>query len=99
MNNFKKDLEKVIILCENELFKRKNNILGESTQEQLEDFIIPELNNLLTMTDKKGFPPKEERFLVSFANAFTVWGWNIQNPTKLFIMLTELNEKYKTLGE
>jgi len=51
------------------------------------------------MTDKKGFPPKEERFLVSFANAFTVWGWNIQNPTKLFIMLTELNEKYKTLGE
>lgn len=99
MNNFKKDLEKAIKLCEDELFKRKNNIVGESTQQQLEKFILPELNSLLNITTTQILPPKEERFLVSFANAFTVWGWNIQNPTKLFILLTELNEKYKTLGE
>lgn len=42
-------------------------------------------------------PVKEQRYLYSFANAFKVWGWNIQKPTEIFILLTELNNEYKNI--
>ena len=97
MDKFKNKLIKAITLCNIELANRKNNIPGECTKEQLEGIIIPELNKILDIISNSKLPPKEQRFLNSFANAFTVWGWNMQNPTKLFILLSELNNEYKYL--
>lgn len=56
-----------------------------------------ELNRLLVMIDNRQLPPKEERYLNSFAHAFTVWGWNMQKPTKIFVLLTELNNEFKKI--
>lgn len=70
-------------------------MLGESTEEQLKDIILPELTQLLTMLNSNQLPEKGHRYLNSFANAFTVWGWNMQEPTEIFVLLTELNNEYK----
>jgi hypothetical protein len=97
MNDFRKDVLKCKEMCLEELEKREHDIEGESTTEQLKTVILSELDKLLIALDKNDFPPKEERFLNSFANAFAVWGWNMQNPTELFLMLNKLNDEYKEL--
>lgn len=53
--------------------KRKKGILGESTQDQLETVILSELEQLLKIVDDNTLPIKDQRYLISFANAFTVW--------------------------
>ena len=98
MNEFRNKLIKAIDICNAEIANRKNNISGESTEEQLEKVILPELNYLLTIIeDNQELSPVQERFLCSFANAFTIWGWDMQHPTELFVLLTELNNEYKQL--
>lgn len=97
MDTFKNEVLKAINLCNKELLDRKSGIEGESTVEQLEKIIIPELEHILEIINKQQIPPKEQRYLNSFANAFTVWGWNMQKPTKLFVLLTEIHNMYKRL--
>lgn len=97
MEKFKEKLLKTINICNAELINRKNGVLGESTEEQLVKCILPELTQLLEMVYNNQIPMKEQRYLNSFANAFTVWVWNIQEPTELFVLLTELNNEYKML--
>ncbi len=97
MDKFKEKLVKTIKLCNAELADRKRGILGESTEEQLENIIIPELEYLLQKINNSQLPKREQRFLNSFANAFTVWGWNMQEPSEIFLLLTELNTEYKKL--
>lgn len=95
MDKFKEKILRAIELCNEELVNRKNGVLGESTEEQLKDIILPELTQLLTMLNSNQLPEKRHRYLNSFANAFTVWGWNMQEPTEIFVLLTELNNEYK----
>ncbi len=45
MEKFKEKLLKTINICNAELINRKNGVLGESTEEQLEKCLLPELNN------------------------------------------------------
>lgn len=95
MDEFIKKILKTIEICNDELANRKKGVLGESTEEQLEKCILPELNQLLERICNNQFPAEEQRYLNSFANAFTVWGWDMQEPTELFVLLTELNNEYK----
>lgn len=97
MDKFREKLLKTIHICKDELQNRRNGTLGESTENQLEDIILPELYQLLENVNNQQFPAKQDRYLNSFANAFTVWGWNMQKPTELFVLLTELNNDYKKL--
>lgn len=97
MDKFKEKVLRTIELCSNELQHRKEGILGESTEEQLEKTILPELKQLLELTENNQLPSKQQRYLNSFANAFTVWGWNMQTPTEIFVLLTELNNEYKKI--
>lgn len=97
IDNFKDNLLNAISICNIELANRKNGINGESTVEQLEEIIIPELNQILCMINSNQLPAKEERYLNSFANAFKVWGWNMQTPSDIFILLVQLNNAYKNL--
>jgi hypothetical protein len=97
ISDFQDAIKTCIKLCELEIVNRKNGINGESTIDQLETFILPELNKLLQNMSCGELPQKKDRFLLSFAYAFKVWGWDMQNPTDLFISLTELNNNYKML--
>ena len=63
----------------------------------MEEIIIPELNQILCMINNNQLPPKEDRYLNLFANAFKVWGWNMQTPTEIFVLLVKLNNAYKNL--
>lgn len=94
-DTFKEKIWKAIKLCNEELANREKGVLGESTEEQLKNVILPELVQLLTMLNSDQLPEKEQRYLNSFANAFKVWGWNMQEPTEIFVLLTELNNEYK----
>lgn len=93
---FKKNLEKALDISKDELRRRKNDMPGESTIEQLEETIIPEMEKLLKM-DYDNLPPAKDRYLVSFAYAFRVWEWSMVNTTRLFDLLAELNREYKEL--
>lgn len=97
MEKFREQLLKILELCNDELMKRKKGILGESTQEQLETVILPELEQLLKIVDGNTLPQKDQRYLISFASAFTIWGWDMQNPTDIFLLITKLNNDYKHL--
>lgn len=97
MDRFQEKIEKTIEICKIELQRRKEGIFGESTEKQLEGTILPELYNLLTFVKNEEVLDKQDRYLNSFANAFTVWGWNMQTPTELFVLLAELNNDYKNL--
>ena len=94
-NIYKKDILYCLCLCEKEIEERKKGIQGESNLTQLEQIIIPELKQLMKIIDEGKLPPQTERYLLSFANAFTVWGWDMKNPTDLFLQLTKLNNNYK----
>lgn len=94
---FIEDTKRCLELSENELSNRKSGIAGESTVEQLENLIIPELNNLIVKINSGSIPPKSNRYLVSFAYAFKEWGWNMQNPTELYISLCRLNTSFENL--
>ena len=94
---FKKNLEKALDISKDELRRRKNDMPGESTIEQLEETIIPEMEKLLKM-DYDNLPPAKDRYLVSFAYAFRVWEWSMVNTTRLFDLLAELNREYKELS-
>lgn len=99
VNSFQVNIVNCIKLCKEELTKRKNGISGESTIEQLENVILPELEELLQKTKASNLPSKADRYLNSFANAFTVWGWDMEKPTEIFIKLTEINNNYRNLVE
>ena len=97
INHFQEDIEYCIKQCKFEINNRKKGIKGESSLIQLEQFILPELNQLIEKIETNNLPPKSERYLISFANAFTVWGWNMKKPTELFLQLTKLNNDYQAL--
>ncbi|MBB6214119.1 hypothetical protein HNQ80_000188 [Anaerosolibacter carboniphilus] len=99
INSFQVDIINCINLCKAEIVKRKKDISGESTMEQLENVILPELEALLQKAKVGNLPPKADRYLNSFANAFRVWGWDMETPTELFVKLTELNNNYRDLEE
>ena len=69
---------------------------GESTVEQLEEVIIPELEKLLKM-DYNNLPPVEDRYLISLAYALKVWEWSMKNASTLYLLIVELHEDYKKL--
>jgi len=95
MEIFKQSIKKAIELCNIEIKKRNQGVDGESSIKQLTQIILPELKHLEDLLEKNQLPDKEERFLNSFANAFMVWGWNMQKPTELFVILNQLNNQYK----
>ena len=97
MENFRQNIQNTIELCNIEIENRNIGIEGESSIEQLEGIILPELKTVVEQLKKNQLPARETRFLNSFANAFTVWGWDMQEPTELFLALNQLNNQYKEL--
>lgn len=91
------DVTKALKLCETELTGRRNGIPGESTVEQLEEVVIPELKKILSQIADSQFPEKEQRTLRFLSDARVYWGWNTRNPTELFALLIELDEEYNQL--
>ena len=91
------DLMNALKVFEAELANRKNGISGESTEEQLEEVIIPELKRVLAKVNNSEIPEKEQRYLQSLIDARTLWGWNMENPTEICKLLTNLNDQYNQL--
>lgn len=84
-------------LCNDKLLYLKNGGIDECTIEQLTETIIPELEYILNNIDKCNLPPQNTRYLISFACAFKDWGWNMKNPSNLYIQLANINDEYKKL--
>ncbi len=89
-------VEKLKALCIKELYERKAGNSGESSINQLEQ-IIKESDEILLKISMGDIPPKSNRFFNSFAHAFKVWGWNMKNPTELYILLCQINSAYENL--
>ena len=97
VEQFKQDILECIEFSGKELTNRKKGITGESTIDQIENTILPDLNDILKRINNNDLPSLRDRYLMSFAYAFKVWGWNMQNPTELYVKLSRLNENYKNI--
>ncbi len=86
-------------LAKTELEDRKSGKQGESTIEQLE-YVIPDLENLLKkIKNKEELPPNTQqyRYLSSFGGAFYDWGWDMKNPSALYIQLQKIHHNYRKI--
>lgn len=98
IDKLKQEVLECIELCKMELENRRNGIEGESTIEQLEEIIIPDLSEFLIKLENKDISTKkEDRYLVSFWYAFKEWGWNMDNATELYKKLTDIHHGYQGL--
>ena len=93
---FKKKVDIALRISKDDLRRRKNDAPGESTIEQLEETIIPEMEKLLKM-DYNNLPPVEDRYLISLAYALKVWEWSMKNASTLYLLIVKLHEDYKKL--
>ena len=91
------DLMEAIKFFETELADRKGGITGESTEEQLEKVMIPELKRVLAKVNNSEIPEKEQRYLKSLIDARNLWGWDMENPTEICKLLIKLDAQYNQL--
>lgn len=96
-SKFQEDINCCIEICLAEIAIRKKGTEGESTIEQIRTVILPELYELIEKISTGDLPPKKDRYLMSFACAFKVWGWDLNHPTDLYIKLLHLNDHYKII--
>jgi len=86
-HDFVHDISNCLNLAKEELQDRKNGRQGESTVEQLENYVIPDLSRLQNkIKNKEELPPntQQDRYLASFGYAFREWGWDMKNPSTLY---------------
>lgn len=95
VENFKKDILKVIELCENDLEKIETNQKTEATKEQIEAYIIPEMNDLLNKIKNDMLPPKDRRWILSTAYITRGWNWDINAKDELKDILGYLDNRYR----
>jgi hypothetical protein len=99
-DDFVRDIKHALHLAKIELRQRKNGQKGRSTIGQLERFVIPDLENLLSkIRSGENFPPntQQDRYLASFGNAFREWDWDMVNPSPLYLQLLRIHENYRKL--
>ena len=99
-DDFVHDIKDCLKLAENELHDRKNGKQGESTIDQLENYIMPDLANLLEkIINKESLPPntQQDRYLASFGYAFRVWDWDMAVPSELYLKLLKIHENYRKI--
>lgn len=93
--DFKKDVEEIISICEEELLEISKGYIKQATSEQIEKNIIPEMKALLKSIEKNNIPPKEQRWIESAAHITRGWNWDIWSEDELNIKLPELDNKYR----
>ena len=99
MKKFIDDIKACLKLCNEILEDFEKGIVHECTKEQVTDIIIPEMNKLLEFAESGRFPPQDKRYLISFAYAFKDWGWDMSNPTELYLCLVNLDREYRGLKQ
>ena len=97
VSEFEDEINTCIEICLAEIENREKGIEGESTIEQIRAILLPELYELREKIRTCNLPPQKDRYLLSFAYAFRVWGWNMNHPTSLYIKLASLNDHYKMI--
>jgi hypothetical protein len=95
LNDFKKDIEKILSVCKEDKDEILKGNKRQATIEQIEETIIPEMNQLLIMIESKKIPPKDKRWIESAAYITRGWNWDIRSEDKLNILLPELDNKYR----
>ena len=93
--DFKKDIEEILAICQDELHDIANGKANQATKEQIEGTIIPEMNTLLEIIKKDDIPPKNQRWILSTAYITRGWNWDIQNCGILAKKLAQLDNKYR----
>lgn len=83
-------IERCIALCEAE---KVSGYSGEATQEQVEVYILPELNELKQKLLSEDLP--RDRYLNSFGYAFRYWNWDMNNASELYLSLLSLHNAYQ----
>lgn len=99
-DDFVNDISYGLQLAQSELKNRRAGKQGESTIEQLESYVIPDLTKLLSEI-KRGdeLPPntQQQRYLTSFGYASREWVWDMKSPSALYLQLLKIHENYRKI--
>ncbi len=92
-------IEQCISMCNAKLqyFLEVSDENDECKIENINEVILPDMEELIRIIKSKKLPPKENRYSNAFAYAFKVWSWDMQNPTELYLLLLEINDLYKKI--
>lgn len=93
--NFKKDIEEILSICQEDLEAISAGQKREATIEQIQETIIPEMTKLLEMIDSGEIPPKEDRYILSAGCITRGWEWDIRSKDKLNYILPTLDSNYR----
>lgn len=89
-----KMIDECISLCKKE---ETTGYQGEATQMQIERFILPEMYELKYKVMSGNVPNnRNDRYILAFGSAFKVWGWDMENPTDLYLALLHLHTAYQS---
>lgn len=93
--DFKNDIKEILLLCQEDLHDISMGRAKQATAEQIENTIIPEMEDLLRMIEEGKIPPKDQRWIASAAYITRGWNWDIWSDDKLNVKLPELDNKYR----
>lgn len=82
-------VDAIIQLCQ---IEKENGYSGEATKEQIEKCILPEMYELKEFFAVGKVPERD--YIISFANAFKAWDWDMLNATELYRMISKLHRVY-----
>lgn len=69
----------------------------ECTSRQITEVVIPDMIDLSRRAITGNVPKSCERFSSAFAHAFKLWGWNMNEPSELYLLLLKIDRLYKAL--
>ena len=90
---FIRDLEELILICEEQLNQRKQGIEGDGTIGQLSNDIIPECKILLQQAKLNQLPPKGKRWMHSAWHVID--GWNNKVISHMAEKILDLADNYE----
>ena len=93
--DFKKDIEEILLICQDDLFDISIGKEKQATVDQIEKTIIPEMKYLLKIIEERKIPSKEKRWITSASYITRGWNWDIWSDDQLNIKLAELDNKYR----
>ena len=97
IEQFKHDIEEVITVCHEEIEAINRGEQREATVSQIEQYIIPEMEQLLEMIELGTLPKPAKygsRYLKSTQEVLRSWSWDINKDEKLIDLLGWLDTNY-----
>ncbi|MCL2136991.1 MAG: hypothetical protein FWH40_05670 [Coriobacteriia bacterium] len=97
IEDFKRDIEEVLVACQEEIQAIQSGEKRDATVWQIEEYIIPEMEDLLEKIKTGSLPEKKSRYISAAQQIMKNWSWDIRSDEKLTDLIGWLDTNYHRL--